>query len=132
MTRRPPERFFRKFMLYWLPVLAYITVIIFLSAQPNLQPPIRFPNADKVYHLIEYLGLGVLLARAWRATGRMRRPLSAALVAISCGVVVGTSDEYFQSFIPGRQSSAFDLLADAAGLALAQFAYLRAFAADRS
>ena len=36
MTRRPPERFFRKFMLYWLPVLAYITVIIFLSAQPNL------------------------------------------------------------------------------------------------
>src|SRR5437762_13217831 len=27
MTRRPPERFFRKFMLYWLPVLAYITVI---------------------------------------------------------------------------------------------------------
>ena len=130
MTSRPPQRrFFRLFMLYWLPVLIYITAIIALSAQPNLQPPLRFPNADKVYHLVEYLGLGFLLARAWHATAPMRRPLSAALVALSCGVVVGSSDEYFQSFIPGRQSSAFDLLADAAGLALAQFAYLRAFRA---
>jgi VanZ family protein len=112
------------FLLYWLPVLAYITVIITLSAQPYLEPPIKFQNADKFYHVLEYFGLGVLVARAIRATMRLSLPLFAALIALSIGIVVGTGDEYFQSFIPGRQSSAFDLLADTIGLLVAQLVYL--------
>ena len=124
-VRRPGERSgFMMFLLYWLPVLAYITVIITLSAQPYLEPPIKFQNADKFYHVLEYFGLGVLVARAIRATMRLSLPLFAALIALSIGIVVGTGDEYFQSFIPGRQSSAFDLLADTIGLLVAQLVYL--------
>ena len=67
--------------------------------------------------------LGLLLARVIRASSPLARPLVAALVAISCGILVGTSDEYLQSFIPGRESSAFDLMADTAGVALAQVLY---------
>ena len=48
----------------------------------------------------------------------------AALLALSFGILVGTGDEYFQSFVPGRQSSPFDLLADTVGLILAQLVYL--------
>jgi VanZ family protein len=124
-VRRPPERrFFVLFLFHWLPVLAYITLIVVLSAQSNLEVPLKFQNGDKVCHVIEYFGLGFLAARAVRATMRLPFPLSAALIALSFGVLIGTGDEFFQSFVPGRQSSAYDLLADTLGLALAQLGYL--------
>lgn len=127
MGRRPQQRkFFDLFMSYWLPVLLYTTVIIVLSAQPNLQPPIKFQNSDKIYHVIEYFGLGVLLVRAIRNSLRLPIPMNACLLALSLGIGVGTGDEVFQSTVPGRECSGFDLLADTVGVALAQLAYLAA------
>ena len=117
-------------MRFWLPVLVYVTIIYSLSAQPNLKPPIRFPNADKFYHLLEYFGLGVLLARALRATLRVRVPLFAAMMALGIGMTIGASDEIFQSFVPGRDSSVFDFAADSIGVMIAQLVYLF-FAHDR-
>ena len=127
--RREQPRFFVLFMRYWLPLLAYITTIIFLSAQPYLRPPLQFHESDKLYHVLEYLGLGVLLARAAHASAASWRPVTVALASLLGGILVGTSDEYIQSFVPGRDSSGFDLLADTAGLALAQVLY-RAFIRD--
>ncbi len=112
------------FLRYWLPVLLYVGVIFALSSQPNLQPPLHFTYADKVAHLCEYGILGVLLARAVRGMARLDWALTAALLALLLGMVVGISDELFQSLIPGRESSAFDFLADTAGLVLAQLIYV--------
>jgi VanZ family protein len=103
--------------------MVYVVAVFSISAQSNLSPPMPFYYMDKVYHAGEYLILGILLARAASATFVSLGPFAVALVAISTGIVIGTSDEYFQSFIPGRESSAFDLFADTAGLALAQVAY---------
>jgi VanZ family protein len=113
-----------RFFTHWLPVLAYISVIFVLSAQPNLKPPITFTNSDKFYHTLEYLGLGVLLQRAVRDAVFPRGLLFAAGVAWLVGASIGASDEFFQSFIPGRDSSVFDWLADAKGVALAQLIVL--------
>ena len=124
MERPQERRVFHVFLLYWLPVLLYLTVMIVVSAQPYLKPPLEFPNSDKLMHVLEYFGLGLLVARALRATMRIHLPLVAALLALSFGIVVGTGEEYFQSFIPGRVSSPFDLLADTVGLMLAQLVYL--------
>jgi VanZ family protein len=98
-------------------------MIFTLSAQPNLKPPIQFSNSDKMYHLLEYGGLGLLLARAIRSTGRLRSALHVGLLALCFGIVVGTCDEMFQSTVPGRQSSGFDLMADTLGIAVAQLVY---------
>ena len=125
MATRPPERrFFLLFVGFWLPVLVYVTVIFALSSQQHLQPPIIFPNADKLLHAGEYLVLGLLLVRAVRATLRVSRPLFAAIIAIGIVVTVGVADEFLQSFIPGRQSDVFDLLADVLGGAIAQLVYV--------
>ena len=124
MERPPERRFFVLFTLYWLPVLLYVTVMLVLSARPYLKPPVEFPNSDKLMHVLEYFGLGVVFARALRATMRIHLPLVAALGALAFGIVVGTAEEYMQSFVPGRVSSPFDLLADTVGLALAQIVYL--------
>ena len=120
MGQRPPELgFFRRFIHYWLPVLVYLTVIFSLSAQPNLRPPVNFRNSDKVYHLLEYFGLTVLLARAFRAGLAARPALLAAAGSWLLASLVAASDEVFQRSVPGRQSSVFDWAADTLGAALA-------------
>jgi VanZ family protein len=123
-TLPPRRRFFIQFMFYWLPVLLYVTIIAVLSSQPHLQPPLRFRESDKLFHALEYLGLGILLARALRSSMRVRQPLFAAFMALALCVVVGASDETYQRFIPGRDSSVYDLLADTLGGAMAQFLYV--------
>jgi VanZ family protein len=120
----PKRRFFVQFTIYWLPVLAYLTAILWLSSEPNLRAPTLFHLTDKFYHVLEYFGFGVLLARALRSSMRIREPLFAGLIALAMVMVVGASDEYFQSFIPGRDSSVFDLLADTAGGAVAQLVFI--------
>jgi VanZ family protein len=119
----------RLFTRDWLPVLVYVSLIFFLSAQPNLQPPLHFENSDKLMHLLEYGGLGVLFARALRDNFPARSWVFTSLLALGAGLVIAAGDEYFQSFIPGRESSVFDWLADGTGLTFAQLAYL-AFARD--
>lgn len=108
----------------WLPVLVYVAIIFTLSAQPYLATPFRFRNGDKVAHTLEYGGLGVLLVRAMRSRRGWDRPLAAGLVALAIGLGIAAADEKFQSFIPGRDSSVFDWMADAGGLILGQLAYL--------
>lgn len=109
---------------YWLPVVVYLAVVQFLGAQPNLTVPMLFPNVDKVVHVLEYLGLGVLLARAFRASLGAPPPIRTAMLAVGAGLGMGVADEIVQSFVPGRMSSVNDLLADATGLLFAQVAYL--------
>jgi len=125
MTRRPRQMPFSRLVIrYWLPAILYVAVIFFVSAQPRLRPPAPFAHVDKVYHAIEYLLLGLLLARAFRGLLPGHRPLVLALLALSIGVMIGTADELFQSTVPGRDSSALDLLADTGGLVLAQLIFL--------
>jgi len=121
---RPPERHgAARFARDWLPVLLYLTVIFVVSAQANLKVPLPFPNSDKVCHLLEYGGLGLLLARALRRGG----PVGAATggAAQLLGMIAGAADELFQRGVPGRVSSPYDWAADTAGLALAILIYGR-------
>ena len=120
VARLPAVLVFR----YWLPVFAYLGVVQILGAQPDLQVPMLFPNVDKVVHVLEYLGLGVLLARAIRASVRPPVPIRTALLAVGVGLGMGAADEFIQSFVPNRMSSLNDLLADMTGLLIAQFVYL--------
>ena len=109
---------------FWLPVFGYLAAVQLLGMQPDFQVPMLFANADKAVHVLEYLILGLLLARAIRATFRAPAPLVTALAAVAVGLCVGGADEFVQSFVPGRMSSTNDLIADATGLLIAQFAYL--------
>jgi VanZ family protein len=126
VNRRPPERRdFELFLRFWLPALAYVTLVLWLGAQPHLRAPFPFHNGDKLAHILEYGPLGFLFARALRATLRVRIPLVAATMAVALGVLVGATDETIQRFTPGRESSLYDMAADTVGLTLAQIVYLR-------
>lgn len=109
---------------HWLPVLAYVSLIFTLSAQPRLAPPFEFQNSDKVIHLLEYAVLGVLLARAIRRSWPWRSITAAASLTLLLGLAVAAGDEWFQSTVPGRDASVFDWYADGFGLVLSQLTVL--------
>jgi len=95
----------------WLPALAWAGTIFFLSSRPHLvDGPELFPNFDKVAHFGAYSLLGLLLAHAVRGSGL---PLAAA---VALGWLYGASDEWHQSFVPGRSVEALDWVADALGV----------------
>ena len=107
---------------FWLPVITYAGAIFFfssLSHPEELAPSLFKIVGDKFLHLIEYGILGILCYRAFRhAAGRWGEHYALGL-AILAGTLYGVTDEVHQSFVPSRESSGLDVLADAVGATLA-------------
>ena len=105
----------------WLLVLAYVCLIFVLSAQPGLHIPGPFEFQDKIAHAAEYAGLSWLVHGAVRATWPGVRGVRRALLAVLAVSLLGVADEIFQRGVPGRDSSAYDWMADTLGASLAQW-----------
>jgi VanZ family protein len=112
----------------FLPALAYAGLIFALSASPNPLPflPQSFLHQDKLLHAAEYAVLAGLLVPGLRLAGM--RPALALVVALAAASAYGATDEFHQSFVPGRDADPLDWAADTAGAtlgALAASAFLR-------
>ncbi len=110
-----------------IPLLLYLVLIFFLSSRPHLHPPgSQLKHIDKFAHVVEFFILGVLLFEGI-GRGVSRWKLGTALFLFAVGASIGALDEIFQSYIPGREMSVYDWIADAVGVgAGAGFAtYLR-------
>lgn len=103
----------RRLWLFGPPVL-HCGLIFYLSHQPDLPST---PGGDKTAHLIAYAVMGILFVRAFYF-GTGWRPVVLILVAFVVSVLYGVSDELHQSFVPGRDPSLGDVLADTAGALL--------------
>ena len=100
---------------YVLPLLGYCALIFYLSSQVDVDLPSIIPQSDKVLHLAEYAVLGVLAYRFFQRLLPGKTPTFVLMVAFLFALVYGLSDEFHQSFVSGRDSSCFDILADGAG-----------------
>jgi VanZ family protein len=89
----------------------------------NLTPPVRWSNADKAAHLVEYTLLGFLLVRAFYGARVFAAMVACGLLAVVAGLTTGIADEIFQAGVPGRVSSAADFRMDALGVVLGVIAY---------
>jgi VanZ family protein len=117
-------------LLRWAPAVLWAALIFTLSSMSGLPaPPSGF--TDKHAHFVIYAVLCALLV--WGLTNRApgRTTWSVAAVAAVLATLYGASDEWHQSFVPGREVSALDLAADAIGAALAAVG-LRAWAIIRA
>jgi VanZ family protein len=115
---------FRRGLLYGLPVIVYAGLIFLLSSFPHFPeeaPP--FTGYDKLAHLIEYYFFGVLICR-WLVKKKHRFETGHAFfITLVIGTGYGISDEWHQSFIPGRVASIWDALFDAIGVVAAVLTY---------
>ena len=99
-------------VLRWLPALGWMTLIFWFSSQsdlPRASIPVLELLLKKGAHLGVYAVLAILLAYAIAVPRYGRR------VAFALAVLYAISDEFHQSFTPGRTPHAADVLIDAAG-----------------
>src|SRR3989344_5574464 len=100
----------KRFVFYWLPVLVWMSVIYYLSDQPNLR--IREDQWDfllrKLAHMFFY---GVLFFLTYRAFGYKHMK-----VAFALSIGYAFSDEIHQRYVPSRHGDPFDIVFDTAGM----------------
>jgi hypothetical protein len=114
------------FAQYELPWLACMALITALSSQPALPGPGE--RGSVIRDIFNYGGhifmFGLLAGLTWRVLVHRAASLPAWLVAhprLSAGLfalLYGIGDEFYQSFIPGRTASVWDVVADGFGALL--------------
>ena len=104
---------------YWVPVALYAGTIFYLSSQSHPEeqlPSFLFEEvSDKVLHAVEYGILALLCYRAFRWAAGPAVARQAVVLAIVTASVYGVTDEVHQFFVPFRESSWQDWLADTIG-----------------
>jgi len=114
---------YKKFSLYWLPVIIYAAAIFVFSSQSAINAPEVFPYSDKLLHFLEYAIFGFLLLRALCSTGAVSVGVGLRAIAVILAVIYGLSDEIHQHFVPGRAMDMMDFLSDSVGALVGQSFY---------
>ena len=94
-------------LLRWLPALLVMLMIFLFSAHPASELP-RFDWADRIVkkggHMVGY---GLLALSYWQVS-RFRQ--GKQWIAWCFAVLYAITDEFHQSFVPGRNASIWDVL----------------------
>ena len=107
----------KKALILWLITIGYMSIIFYLSSR-NFNLPELPANSDKIAHVCLYFPLAFLFYLSLNRSGIKRYVfLATVILTFSYGV----TDEFHQSFVPGRDSSIGDALADFVGVLLGGF-----------
>lgn len=139
----------KTFLRYWLPVLLWMVVIFWISADSNpyrtlpkgwkeVRPPaLTTPTVQasislsefigRNAHLGEYMLLGALTLRAFRFGFPRQTRISHFVLAIMLSTAYAFSDEIHQEFIPGRSFQWSDLVLDTCGSVIGALVFLLLF-----
>lgn len=108
---------FSSFVRYQLPVIFWaITIYVSSSIPADKLPDFGKMGYDKVIHFFVYFLLSATIHRAIRHQSVL--PFLARhhlLFAVSITAIYGITDEFHQMFVPNRNASLYDLLADTLG-----------------
>lgn len=106
-----------------LPLLVASAGIFYFSSLP--QPPFvltSFQWQDKVLHLAAYFAYGITIALAIHVHQSISSNKKMTLIGL-IGFLYALSDEFHQSFVPGRTSELGDIIADWIGVISAIMLY---------
>lgn len=110
--------------------VAWMALIFLLSAQERMPTTAGLPPdvAAIAGHFVAY---GVLAILIRVAIGGLQTDRRADIIAIALATIYGLTDEFHQSFVPGRDSSAFDIGIDLIGASVGVTVLNLAMAASR-
>lgn len=102
-----------------IPMILIMGIIFIFSAQPGDTlhlPPL--PGIDKVAHVVVYGALAATTIFAFNARYQEEKSPWVMVATVLLCFCYGISDEFHQSFVPGRSPSGLDVLADVCGALL--------------
>ena len=108
----------RSVIFAWFPAVFWIIILFIGAVLPSndlMDVPIY--QFDKLVHLIGYTALSILILRGLYFSGKVNHTfnaLFALILADGYGIVL----ELIQGFIPGREASVGDIMANTAGIVL--------------
>jgi VanZ family protein len=120
------------FACYWLPLIAYCGLIYLQSSYPSPEALPSFEFSDKLMHFGAYAVMGVLFYRAYQTLPFKTIIQLIAFFSMISASLYGVSDEIHQSFVPYRDGSIADVLADVLGAVCGVYVYHRWIAARKT
>lgn len=119
-----------KIIRLWLPVIIWAGVIFLFSSIPNLKTSLEYDFIlRKIAHALEYSILTFLLYRAFKGTFNMNI-FQLFIYPATLSFFYAVSDEFHQSFVPGRSASIRDALIDTIGV-LSFYIAMKIFAVNQ-
>jgi len=102
---------------YHLPPVLWASMIFIASSLPGSSVSLDlFEGADKIAHFaLFFIFTGLTHRSLSHLTGNRLRPRHTLILCVAIACLYGLLDEWHQAFVPGRTTSAADLLADAVG-----------------
>lgn len=104
----------------YVPILVWATFIFFLSSQPVLPSPSAALwdfAFKKLSHIFVYFIFFRLMYRAINFD--IQDKMKASIICFILSFLYALSDEFHQSFVPGRTPTGKDVLFDALGMGIA-------------
>lgn len=98
--------------IWWIITGCYMAAIFFISSKNNINIPELTVGFDKVLHSCAYMVLAFLSYISINKSGVRKYIFISAFLFAG---IYGITDEFHQSFVPGRDSSLGDLIADFSG-----------------
>lgn len=111
----------RQYLSAYVPIVLWTGFIFVLSSQKTLPGPDLYAwdfVFKKTAHVFVYFVLFLLIHRAMHSL-HIKNIIQASFVALFFSILYAFSDEFHQSFVPGRTSTIRDLLYDSLGISIA-------------
>lgn len=101
---------------WWFAVAVWFGVLFAASSQAGLLPPMFFTWQDKVEHASYFCAGGLCFHFALRLMFPQMPITRAMILTIAFCSIIGMTDEFHQSFVPGRSGNdVWDWTADTLG-----------------
>ncbi len=113
----------KNFTLYWLPLIIYCLAIYIQSDFPSIEHVPSFEFSDKFLHFFAYAIMGVLFYRAYQTLRIKGDPRMLILLSVVSASLYGISDEIHQYYVPFRDASIYDGIANFLGALCGVYLY---------
>ena len=105
-----------KIFKLWFPVIIWAGFIFYLSNIPDLKTNLKYDFIlRKIAHAVEYFILTFLLYRAFKGSFNMNI-FQLFIYPATLSFFYAVSDEFHQSFVPGRSAAIRDVIIDTIGI----------------
>lgn len=113
----------KNFIYYWLPLIVYCLAIYIQSDLPSIEHIPSFEFSDKFMHFFAYAIMGVLFYRAYQTLRIKDNLRMLILLSVVSASLYGISDEIHQYYVPFRDASIFDVIANILGAICGVYLY---------